>query len=258
MLLASHSRPIRTSQIGFTLVELLIALVLIVIIVVLLFSGLRLGSRAWESVETISDQVSELRFAREFVARSWRSQREVQVTLDDGQRQQVFAGDAQQVEWVAPLSAHVGIPGLYILRLTLETADRDRQRLVLTRWLLHPDVLAGGDGDYPAWTPLALATAEAAGADGDLDQDLAAGGYGRTLLLPDVGEFELAYFGVRSGELAGDTAASWGAEWLEQPHPPQAISLVLTTPSQSWPANVIVLPGAAVQTTATLTNEVSK
>ncbi|NEX17237.1 MAG: general secretion pathway protein GspJ, partial [Halochromatium sp.] len=35
---------------GFTLVELLIALSLIGIITLLLFSGLRLGSRSWEAV----------------------------------------------------------------------------------------------------------------------------------------------------------------------------------------------------------------
>jgi len=57
---------------GFTLVELLIALVLIAIISVLMFSGLRLGSRAWEGVETVSDRVSDLRVARNFIERTLR------------------------------------------------------------------------------------------------------------------------------------------------------------------------------------------
>jgi len=55
---------------GFTLVELLIALSLIGLITLLLFSGLRLGTRAWEGVETTADRTAELRVARNFLERA--------------------------------------------------------------------------------------------------------------------------------------------------------------------------------------------
>jgi general secretion pathway protein J len=215
-------------------VELLIALALIATITVLLFSGLRLGSRAWEGVETVSERVSDLRMARNFVETMLRQTRAASVVVD-GVELPVFAGEPQRLELVAPLSEHVGIPGLYVLRLSLEDAG-DYPRLVLTRWLLHPEVLEGGD-DYPPWEPL-IDAAGAAEDAGPLDRDVAAGAYGRTVLLPAVARFELAYFGIGEGE----QDAEWFEEWLEQPRLPMRVRIDLTTPVQSWPPAVVVLP----------------
>ena len=233
---AQGSRPLRSSR-GFTLVELLIALVLITIITVLMFSGLRLGSRAWEGVETVSERVSDLRVARNFIERTLRQAQQRSLVID-GVSRPVFAGDAESVELVAPLSEHVGIPGLYVLRLGLEDAG-EYPRLVLARWLLHPETLEGGD-DHPAWEPLIDASPLFADSS-PLDSDVAAGAYGRTVLLPEVADFELSYFGVAEGEQDPE----WSDDWFEQPRLPLKIRLVLTTPRQSWPAAVIELPGAA-------------
>jgi general secretion pathway protein J len=209
-------------------------MVLIAVILALMFSGLRLGSRAWEGVETVSERVNDLRVARNVIERTLRQAHPATVVFD-GEEWPVFAGDAESVELVAPLSEHVGIPGLYIVRLVLEPAG-DHARLVLVRWLLHPDVLEGGD-DYPAWEPLMEATTIAADV-GPLDRDLAAGAYGRTVLLPQVEQFELAYFGTAEGE----TEPEWVAEWLQQPRLPQQVRIAVSTPRQSWPAAVVELP----------------
>ena len=74
---------------------------------------------------------------------------------------------------MAPLSEHVGVPGLYVLRLGVEGRG-ERSRLVLTRWLLHPDVLLG-KADTPEWKPLDPASPGISGAPA-ADKDLAAGG----------------------------------------------------------------------------------
>lgn len=230
-------RPVLPRGRGFTLVELLIALSLIAIMTVLLFSGLRLGARSWEAVETASERVANLRVARNVIERGLRQTRDAEL-LVDGISRPLFAGEPQAIEWAAPLSGHASIPGLYILRLTLEDAG-EHPRLVLTRWLLHPDVLAGGD-DYPPWEP--LAEAGSAADAGAFDRDVAAGAYGRTVLLPQVETFELAYFGRLEGEQQGD----WFEDWLEQPRLPARVRLQLTTPAQSWPAAVVALPGEPV------------
>jgi len=232
-----HERGQPQTSCGFTLVELLIALVLVTIITVLMFSGLRLGSRAWEGVETVSERVSDLRVARNFIERTLRQAQQRSLVID-GVSLPVFAGNAESVELVAPLSEHVGIPGLYVLRLGLEDAG-DYPRLVLARWLLHPETLEGGD-DHPAWEPLIDASPLFEDSS-PLDRDVAAGAYGRTVLLPEVADFELAYFGVAEGEQDPE----WSEDWFEQPRLPLKIRLVLTTPRQSWPAAVIELPGAA-------------
>lgn len=218
---------------GFTLVELVIALSLIGLITLLLFSGLRLGTRAWEGVDTTADRTAELRVARNFLERALVQARPATVILD-GEPFLIFSGDAETLELVTPLSEHVGIPGLYVLRLTL--VDGPTRQLVATRWLLHPEVLAGG-GDVPEWAPLdrgsnLLDIAVSA------DEDVADGAFGSTLLVDGVEDFEIAYFGRQEGEEEPD----WYEDWLEQQEPPLALRLRLTTTEQTWPDMLIHLP----------------
>ena len=63
---------------GFTLIELIIALALIALITLLLFSGLRLGTRAWDGVDTVSERHAELRSARTFLDQALRQARDLQ------------------------------------------------------------------------------------------------------------------------------------------------------------------------------------
>ena len=217
-------------MLGFTLIELVIALALIGLIALLLFSGLRLGTRAWEGVETTAEQTAESRSVRNFLTQALAQVRPTQVALE-GKKITVFAGDAENLEFVAPLSEHVGTPGLYILRLTLA----EDGRLMLTHRLLHPEVLAGTDS-IPEWTPF----------DGDeetpvtapLDEDLAVGAYGGTLLLEGVEELGIDYFGIP----AGQREPEWGPEWLGEPYMPLAVRIHLIAQGRTWPDMLFRLP----------------
>jgi general secretion pathway protein J len=246
---------------GFTLIELIIALALVALITVLLFSGLRLGSRSWDGVDRVAERNAELRSARGFLNGALMQARDLVVRFADEDRQ-VFAGNASSLEFVAPLSEHVGVPGLYVLRLALEGRGKD-SRLVLTRWLLHPDVLAG-NAETPEWKPLDPASPGISG-DPAREQDLAAGVFGQTVLLEGAGEFQLTYFGIADAEgaVGGGSAPAlavktppvgqvgrdgeepegeWYEEWVEQPHPPKLIRVRLTSRRQDWPDSVIRLP----------------
>jgi len=217
---------------GFTLVELIIALALIGLITLLLFSGIRLGTRAWDGVEAISEQNAEPRIARNFLSSALSQLRPVQVTFD-AQKFLLFGGDAKNIEFVAPLSEHVGTPGLYVLRLSL--APSDSSQLILTRRLFHPDVL-DGFGDVPEWVPL---EAESGPTDfGSYDKDLAGGVVGRILLLEGVEELEIGYFGIGEGE----QDPQWNSQWLDEPRLPLAIRIHLTLRKQPWPDLLIRLP----------------
>lgn len=222
---------------GFTLVELLIALALIGLITLLLFSGLRLGSRTWEAVDVAAEQIGGLRLAHGFLTRTL-AQAQIANATVDAVSVAIFGGDAEQIEFVAPLSQHVGIPGLYVLRLTLEDT-RDAQSLVLTRWLLHPEILAGND-EVPPWEPLAK---DETGSPDALDSELdtADGAFGRTLILEHVAVFEVRYYGIADEE----TEPDWHEDWFGQSSLPTRIRIRLTTTAQTWPDLVIALPGAS-------------
>ncbi|CRI64889.1 General secretion pathway protein J [Thiocapsa sp. KS1] len=230
---ASVRRRRRNAE-GFTLVELLIALAIVSLITLMLFSGLSLGSRAWESVDAVSERVSEVRVTRDFLMSTLSQARATTLTLD-AETINVFAGDSERLEFVAPLSEQVGVPGLYILRLGLVPIDRDVS-LVLTRWLVHPEVLEGTD-DIPTWEPLDADSGLALDS-APLDMDAAAGAFGRTLLLDRVAEFGIAYFGTADGE----TEPDWHEEWLGQSTMPTLLRIHMATTEQSWPDLIVGLP----------------
>jgi len=284
MRVAGRLRSPGRRALGFTLIELIIALALIALITLLLFSGLRLGARAWDGVDALAERHAEVRSARTFLDQALRQSRDLTLRLED-QDHQVFAGNADSLEFAAPLSEDVGVPGLYILRLGLDGRGKNR-RLVLTRWLLHPDVLLG-EGGTPEWEPLDPASPGISGAPAE-DKDLAAGAFGQTVLLDGVEDFELAYFGVAE-EIDGLTQAAGAQpgqpevpqdpngvpgldkepegqcseEWVGQPHPPELVRLRLTSTRQGWPDSLIGLPrvdqaqGGAIQVGAPVPTEVA-
>ncbi len=218
--------------------ELLIAFVLVALISILLFSGLRLGMRTWEGVETSAEHNAELRLARDFLERVLSQSRPITLTLD-AEPHLIFTGNGQNLEFVSPLSEQVGIPGLYILRLGL-VATGERGSLVLTRWLLNPDVLAGTN-EIPEWQPLGTQGVSSGILE---DQDVAAGAFGTSVLIENVEEFEIAYFGFPEGEdpaVAVDAKGEWQATWQGRAMPPQAVRVHLTTPYRVWPDLIIRL-----------------
>ena len=219
---------------GFTLIELVIALAIIGLISLLLFSGLRLGSRAWEAVEKTSEQISGPRLVDGFLTRAL-SQIKPANAVIDGESLLIFGGDAEHLEFAAPLSQHVGTAGLHILRLGLESLDAS-SALVLTHWSLHPEVLEGGD-DFPSWEPLREKQAVSL-ADSAPNMDAADGAFGRALLLRDVTLFEVSYY----GQLDGASESEWHEEWLGQMRLPSLVRIRLETGTQSWPDLVLALP----------------
>jgi general secretion pathway protein J len=219
------------------LIELLIALAIVSLITLMLFSGLRLGSRAWESVDAVTERVSEVRLARDFLVTTLSQARTTSLMVNAEQRT-VFAGTRDAIEFVAPLSRQVGVPGLYVLRLNaLPTGDH--AALVLTRWLIHSEVLEGLD-DAPAWEPMTEDTGFALD-DLPLDLDAGDGAFGRTLILNRLAQFAFSYYGIQDAE----TEPDWHEDWLEQSTLPTLIQVRIATETQTWPDLMIAPPAPA-------------
>ena len=175
-----------------------------------------------------------MRLAHGFLLRTLTQARAASLVYD-GAMVPVFGGDAERLEYAAPLSEHVGVPGIYVLRLQVEGSG-DRRNLVLTRWLIHPEVLEGTD-EIPAWEPL-KEDSQMSLSSIPPDQDAAAGAFGCTLLLENLAGLALSYYGVTEGE----SDPEWHDEWLEQATPPSLVRIHLTTSGQTWPDLIVALP----------------
>ncbi len=117
-MMRSHIAALRTES-GFTLVELLVSLSLLVIMLALINGALRFGRRAWE----VSDQVERSKSVAAF--RNLLGQRLVEtlplVSSDDrGVLTSAFQGGSDQLSFTSPLPSRDGMPaGVFSVTLKL-------------------------------------------------------------------------------------------------------------------------------------------
>jgi len=122
---------------GFTLVEILIGLTLLSLIMLLLFSSLHTAGKSWSSGEAKITRTDELRLASNFI-RQRLSQTVPIIRISKNERRIAFKGTGDEINFVAPLPAHRGGGGLYLLTLKLDN-DREQQHLVLHYQLALPE-----------------------------------------------------------------------------------------------------------------------
>lgn len=172
-------------QAGFTLIELLVALTLLALTATMLFSGLRLGLRAWERSAAVSDELTETHAAQGALRRLVSEARPISAQGADGEFIPGLSGSADRLVFVVALPGHLGSAGLH--ELDIATIEGDGLRsLVLTE------------------RPYRSADAEQADIEGH-----------QVLLLPGVLDATFAYYGRRDGE----ETASWHMTWNEEEMP---------------------------------------
>ncbi len=207
---------------GFTLIELLIALALVALLITLMFGGLRLGGRSWESGDRKAEQVVEMRMVWRFL--NDQLSQTVPVVYDAGEGEALLiAGREDAMEFVAPMPEHLGIGGYYILRL-----QKAGGRLVLSRWLFNPEVMEGGQG-IPPWESLADGGRPAEGEDDGENRAY----YSRSDLVDRLKGVEIDYFGAGEGE----TEPDWKEKW-EEKELPLLVRIRIKTEARDWPEMV--------------------
>lgn len=138
---------------GFTIVELLVSLMILVMIMSLLPGALRLGHRVWENDEKFERHAAISSFQR---MAEQRLAETIPVHLRDavqGQRLD-FLGAPDRVAFIAPVSAGPAGGGVYRFELTL-TEDH---ALVLRQSLYRPDGAYGPSVQHVASVSVAALT----------------------------------------------------------------------------------------------------
>lgn len=221
----------RAKGAGFTLVELLIALSLLSMIVVLLFGGIQLGSRSWDGSEARSERNTEMRMIWRLLHDHLAQAKPLFHADGENGRALLFHGESDALEFVAPMPGYLGVGGDYIIRIQRARAD-GKSGLWFTRWLYHDEILEG-DSDIPEWESLA-----------DRSSLMREGApesrayYTRNLLLEDLEEIEIDYFGAT----APGEEPDWSGDWTEESVLPSLVRMRLRDTRGEWPEMVFALP----------------
>ena len=193
---------------GFTLVELLLGLVVLAMTLAIAFAALRFSARSLERTDVLVREMEEIRVAGDVVQGLLSQVRPLM--RDDPQRQTLFRGESQAVEFVAPVPSQQGrLAGLYHYRLRI-ASDAQGVRLMLD----HQPYIPSGHFDWSEGHESVL-----------LVQGLAGGGF--------------SYFGYAQAE----EPEGWSAHWPVAESLPILVRLQLERgPGRpAWPEMVVPL-----------------
>jgi len=198
----------RRRRAGFTLIEVLIALVLVALLSGLLFHVLSVSARAWDATEQRTATAERLRAVTGFLQRTLSQSVPLSFNDVDGRRL-IFEGDDAHLRFVGRLPAHRGPEELYLLTLTSVPQFDGSRRLELAYTRLTEAALRAAPAELPAGES--------------------------KILLEGLADIEFEYFGPqgRRGENA------WRGDWLDAQRLPRLLRLRLADPDGRWPDLVI-------------------
>ncbi len=225
-----------SDQRGFTLLELLISLALIGLMVVLLFGALRFGSKAWDLSEERLDRDTTISLLWQYLADRFREARGLSAYVQsEGNSHFFFQGEADAVEFLSPMPAHLGSGGLYIIRVQ-KVRINGEERLMLRRWIYHPEVLSG-EAELPEWRSLG----ESGPYHGGAEKPGLRAWYSESVLADRVKTVRFSYYGLQE---PGDEEAEWSDAWEEKRQLPRLVRLRVEDEKGTWPEMTFALPGS--------------
>ncbi|AGG90782.1 prepilin-type N-terminal cleavage/methylation domain-containing protein [Rhodanobacter denitrificans] len=200
---------------GFTLLEVLAALVLLALLLVGVYSGIRTASHSVRSGTAAIERTDQVRSAQQFLRRELAQSMLQPIGRTDQGEPVYFQGSAREMRYVAPLPGYLGKLGPQLQRLQLVDDGHGGLRLELSLALLPPD----GQPPQPLGEPQVL-----------LDR-IKAGGF--------------AYRGVdRQG-----AALPWSPAWVDGRLLPQLVRIELQAPGAlDWPQLDVPLRANPAQT----------
>ena len=200
----------RAAQRGFTLLETIVALTLLGLMLAVLSGSIRFAGQSRDAAASKIDSIDNMRIAQDFL-RQTLAQAHPKRWLKVVGRPFVFRGERDELSMAAPLTARVGVGGLFLLKLSLVDAGRGKgKNLVMARAFPEPDAQEMPD----------FSSAET------------------TVLAENLAEIEFAYLGR-------DDAASdptWRDDWKEGARMPEALRVrIRPAHGPAWPELVVPL-----------------
>jgi general secretion pathway protein J len=124
---------------GFTLLEVLAALVLLALLLVGVYSGIRTATHSVRSGTAAIERLDQIRSAQQFLRRELAQSLAQPIGHTDQGEPIYFVGTAHEMRYVAPLPGYLGKLGPQLQRLQLVDDGHDGLRLELSLVLLPPD-----------------------------------------------------------------------------------------------------------------------
>ena len=124
---------------GFTLLEILAALVLLALLLVGVYAGIASASRSVRSGTAAIERMDQMRSAQQFLRRELAQSVAEPIGHTDRGEPVYFQGSAHEMRYVAPLPGYLGKFGPQLQQLQLVDDGHGGQRLELRLALLPPD-----------------------------------------------------------------------------------------------------------------------
>jgi len=202
---AGEAKPSRGRVRGFTLLELIIALVLLALLSGVLFGSLKLAGRSTDSGEAKAGAAASMRLAQQFLRTNLEAQHPLRMRkiLD---WPLLFTGTADELRYAARLPARVAGGGMWYYRLVIRSED-PRSPLVLERMI--PDLSADALPEF-------------------VNPE-------RSVLAENIATLRIGYFG-READAAPSVAPSWRDQWNDTQRLPLLIRIdVAPKAGPPWP-----------------------
>jgi general secretion pathway protein J len=199
-------------NIGFTLLEVMLAMTLLSIMVVLLFSSLKIGAESWNKGESKIAEVNEKAVVYQFFKRHLPSIRPLWDDFSDDERRFSFQGEVDTFQFVSVFPVSAARKGLQLFKIFPDKSEKGVIKVLLTPF--YPTL------EEQQWEPEEV------------------------VLLENVEEFEISYFGKDDSENEG----VWVDNWQEKELLPALLKIKIVLKDHSyWPEMIFALKLSAIE-----------
>ncbi|MCY3751505.1 MAG: prepilin-type N-terminal cleavage/methylation domain-containing protein [Gammaproteobacteria bacterium] len=196
---------------GFTLLEVLIALVLFSFLLIMLYSSLYGAGRNWRVSEMRARENDDKRFVLSFIRKRIEQLAPVIQADTHGNHRVIFLGDDSSLQFVSSLPAQGAAAGIFFMKLQLR-----QDELMLSHLPLARDKTMFGGDIFTGAEEISLAR--------------------------NIGAIGLDYF----GQGGADSAPAWRDDWHIRERLPELVRVRIVSDSHSpWPELLIAVRSRA-------------